>query len=56
MKITYDNPDNLQEDNIPMPEIAKKGLLIPVHVDVGLQQSIPVSMGTTQVPAEPSEN
>jgi hypothetical protein len=56
MKITYDNPDNLQEDNTPIPEIAKKGLLIPVHVDVGLQQSIPVSMSTTQVPVEPSGN
>ena len=49
MKITYDNSDNLQEDNTPVPEIAKKGLLIPVHVDVGLQQSLPVSLNVPEV-------
>ena len=53
MKITYDNPDNLQEDNTPIPETARKGLAIPVHVDVGLQQSIPVSIN---IPQESSEN
>jgi len=55
MKITYDNPDNLQEDSTPIPEDAKKGLAIPFHVQIGLQESIPVSISTTQVPIEPSE-
>ena len=53
MKITYDNPDNLQEDNTPIPEDAKKGLAIPFHVQIGLQESIPVSIN---VPQDPSEN
>lgn len=49
MKIIYDNPDNLQEDNNPIPEISKKGLMIPVHSDVGLQQSLPVSLNVPEV-------
>ena len=56
MKLTYDNPDNLQEDSSPILEDSKKGLIIPVHTDVGLQQSVPVSINIPKVPKETSEN
>ena len=53
MKIKYDNPDNLQEVNTPISEDSKKGLAIPFHVQVGLQESIPVSIN---IPQDSSEN